>query len=110
MTLLFAYLVPRIALILVCAWGIAIGFKNWQVNRAAAKLVMIASIIRLSLMVWSLPLLIILGGDSLSATAMLGRLIDPLLSSLLEATVIALLIYAVFRGRPGANLWPFRSR
>ena len=104
-----AYLIPQIVLILVCVWGIALGFKNWPVDRPAAKLLMTALLIRLGLIVLGLVSLLFVGGSfwtsSLSFLAALG----PVLSTLIEALILGLLIYAVFRGRPGAELWPFRS-
>ena len=107
--LILSYLLPRIVLIVVCVWGISLGFRNWSVDRPAAKLVISALMIRLVLLGWGpLQLLFYTRG---AGTISIGlQIVTPMITSVIEATIIALLAYAVFRGRPGANLWPFRSR
>jgi hypothetical protein len=86
-----------------------IAFKNWPINQRAAKLVIAALMIRLAMVAWSALQWWLLGIGMRNAIPG-GALVMPGLASLLEAAVLALLVYAVFLGRPGARVWPLGSR
>lgn len=104
------FLVQSIPALVVCGLGLVIAFKNWPIDQRAAKLVISALMIRLAVLAWSALQTLFLTARTGGPAIPLGALLAPAAASLVEAVVLALIVYAVFLGRPGARVWPLGSR